>query len=1287
MKRLPARVVAYSAATAFCFAAALRLSAQTAAPAPDTKSADKEKEDTVVLSPFVVEATEDQGYSAKDTLAGTRVRTELKDVASSISVVTKQFLQDTASHNNQDLLVYTPNTEVGGLHGNFSGQGGNIVYNEPLGNPNGNTRVRGLDSADNTRDYFLTDIPWDNFNVERIDLQRGPNSTLFGVGSPAGIINASLNPARFKNSYKYENVTSSYNSQRNLVDFNQVILNDTLALRFAALSDRQKFQQDPAFNNTTRYYGALRFDPKLFTVANSHTSLRANYEHGDVDSNNPRTLPPDDQITPWFVTGTDAYGQPGLNKITINEYQPGQGPNSALVNSTLNRTSWAQGRTYWPTPIVYFNGSDPSTPGVMPAVASGLPTQVIIGEMTTGWAINAAGQIAPPNQPGQSTNLGIGGLPNFQPKAVPNFQHYASGALKGGSFYANKSLTDSSIFDFYNKLLDGPNKHEWQKWDAFNIALSQTFWDDRVGFELAYNEQKYEQGQVGFLGGENYAINIDVNQVLADGSKNPNVGRPYVANAAESGNQSQKTKRDSTRLTGFGEARFTDWMGNTTLARILGRHVFTGLLGLDHKEQQNVSWSQYAADTSYETLNNYDLSVKISNYRLYNWVNYIGPSLGGASSASGANLTNIRTMISPPSTSNVRWFDSHWKYPLTPGAPGYVDPSAPYTFVNNDTGAVTNSNQANNPANYVGWSSLPVKWMNANNAQDFPSMVTGGSKNKYRNESQVLVWQGYLFNEDLVGTYSWRKDKIRTYNTGAPIDGATAVAALDYSDDPASLKEAEGQTRTWGVVGHVPKSIMKHLPGDMGVSLFYNDANNFKADTPRTNFAGQQIPNPDGITKEYGAALTIGDKLTFKATHYETTVHYATLSNNAVGALGGNSYLLYLAPAWGYGYASMVQAGLDGKFGNTTLNGPGDTAGGTSWNYVARDAIINDPNADMSVIGTPAGAATKPVATYGYGGTGNVSMTDIVNAWLKLPVPDNFFDYWGITGNRPQPAKARATGKLYDGWSQPFISGGVVGVGVGGQQPSGSQNPVSTVDNISEGWEFELTAQPIKNWNITVNYSKTEATKTNIDAITQKFMADNLAFYQGAGGQLRLWGASQTAGYGPVNNPGGNPLVYTFVKGQTNGSAVGPQWIAGVYNPYLVTALSQGLSAPEVSPWRLNLITTYSFDRGPVKGMFVGGAMRMEAGRILGYQLDPVTVVLDPTKPYYGPDENHYDLWVGYSTKFTFSRKVNWRIQLNLRNVGENSSFTPISYHPDGKIAGARIVEGMTWALTNSFEF
>src|SRR6187431_3653006 len=190
MKRLTARSRAIVGTSVLCLVSVVRLPAQTTAPVEGQKS--DASDETVVLSPFVVDATEDNdGYAAQSTLGGSRIRTDLRDVASPFSVTTSQFLKDTASNNNQDLLVYTTNTEVGGLFGNWGGFG-NAQGASDRGSllaPNQNTRVRGLDSADNTRDFILTDIPWDGYNVDRVEIQRGPNSILFGVGSPAGIIN------------------------------------------------------------------------------------------------------------------------------------------------------------------------------------------------------------------------------------------------------------------------------------------------------------------------------------------------------------------------------------------------------------------------------------------------------------------------------------------------------------------------------------------------------------------------------------------------------------------------------------------------------------------------------------------------------------------------------------------------------------------------------------------------------------------------------------------------------------------------------------------------------------------------------------------------------------------------------------------------------------------------------------------------------------------------------------------------------------------------------------------
>lgn len=54
-------------------------------------------EEVVELNPFQVSSEEDSGYKAASTLAGTRIRTDLKDVVSGISVVTAEFLKDTGA--------------------------------------------------------------------------------------------------------------------------------------------------------------------------------------------------------------------------------------------------------------------------------------------------------------------------------------------------------------------------------------------------------------------------------------------------------------------------------------------------------------------------------------------------------------------------------------------------------------------------------------------------------------------------------------------------------------------------------------------------------------------------------------------------------------------------------------------------------------------------------------------------------------------------------------------------------------------------------------------------------------------------------------------------------------------------------------------------------------------------------------------------------------------------------------------------------------------------------------
>jgi outer membrane receptor protein involved in Fe transport len=222
-------------------------------------------------------------------------------VGAAITVVTPQFLQDTNSKNSADLLVLTTGTEVAGQGGNFAGGGDGGVITSAFDSPVAGTRVRGLAAADNLRDFFLTDIPWDSYNTGRVDLQRGPNSILFGIGSPAGIINNSINGATFRNGNKVEVQAGSFGSYRGTLDLNRVLLKNELSLRLSLLRDETKYKQKPAHRSDHRVFGALRYDPAFFSKNGAHTSFRANVEKGDVDGANPRFTPPNDNITPWFT--------------------------------------------------------------------------------------------------------------------------------------------------------------------------------------------------------------------------------------------------------------------------------------------------------------------------------------------------------------------------------------------------------------------------------------------------------------------------------------------------------------------------------------------------------------------------------------------------------------------------------------------------------------------------------------------------------------------------------------------------------------------------------------------------------------------------------------------------------------------------------------------------------------------------------------------------------------------------------------------------------------------------
>lgn len=1189
---------------------------------------DERGETIVTLSPFEVSSERSTGYTASTTLAGNRLNTDLRDVGNAVSVITAQFLRDTGAVSNESLLQYTAGTEVGNIMGNFTGVGDGALLSETgrFTNPNQNTRVRGLAAADNTRDFFLTDTPWDAFNVDRVDLNRGPNSILFGLGSPAGIINTSTKQAGFKNSNEVEFRFGSFGTHRSTLDFNRVLLKDQLAVRVAALRDDEKFKQEPAYDLDRRLFGALRFEPAILKRASARTIVKANIESGKVTSNRPRTLPPMDMITPWFESGTyqgrNVDGSPRafnhINRETFNPFQMQDDytgrPNTGQQRPTINGgpNAGQPNPFYQPMignfaqsfggPIGYFDGT------------SGTPTY-FLSESRTTRGLSPAGAI----------DGSIGGLPFHRQGGIQTYALFARNArlpLSEYGVYRNRNLTDPSIYDFYENLIDGPNKNEWQNFTTYNASLAQTFLNERVGFELVYNDERYRNGQLSFMTGERQAIHIDLNSVYSNGTPagingipyqngtpNPNVGRPFISDSGQFGNNQIEVDRESSRATVFATHDFAREGARNWITRLIGRHTLTGLYARDERESDYRDFQRWGIlDPAYRTFIGATSSMRFTDNLLApNPVIYLGPSLAGRTSVAGANIPRP-TVAAIPASGNVMAFDSTWN------APG-VNPGALWENTYLEPGSADRiSTQSENPANYVGWRQVPFAVTDSERSPNGRDQLTTLARlNRSRVSSRALVWQGQFLEKSVIGTIGWRRDIAKSWAFERRASSSPGFGQVDLgstyklADNPNN--RLEGSSRSYSVVGHLNqlpylREWSRRLP--VLVSVFYNKADNFQPEAQRVDVYGDPISAPIGQTHDRGIMIETRDgKYSFKINKYKTSV-----TNGTSSALSG-SWFIGTSQAWAGNWANIFQYNLGGDTIDT--QGQGSTG---RYTY------------------SPAPGETQEQA--------DAREAAAVAAWRawQQSVDPRFYRAWGIDVNnlnRSLSASAPAGFSVVE-------------------------------DTISEGYEMEFNAQPTRNWRVSLNATQTEATRSNIGgaALSEFVRQYEQAMKTTPAGDLRIW-------WGGAGND-----TTQF------------QWNANLGSEYTGRKIQEGTNVPELREWRFNAVTNYDFSEGRLRGFSVGGGLRWQDEVVIGYKpvigANGTDISFDLNSPYYGPAETNVDLWVGYSRRNVW-RNVDWRIQLNVRNAFAGNDLIPITTQPDGTPAGYRIAPYQTWTISNSFRF
>lgn len=215
--------------------AALLAGGQAAAQGPDAATADAPKANKEAVEQVVVTA---QSRAQK-----------LQTVPISVAAFGKDFIRQTGSQNLADLAKYTPGLDVDNTSTTQPKYTIRGVTTGDFGvgtDPTVGIYVDGVYSArSGAALVFFND-------VQRVEVLKGPQGTLFGRNTAAGAISVVSNPPVFKYEGMLDYKVGNYNKQQGTVTLN-VPFSDTFAVRINAMINRRDGFVDSRYDG--RKYG------------------------------------------------------------------------------------------------------------------------------------------------------------------------------------------------------------------------------------------------------------------------------------------------------------------------------------------------------------------------------------------------------------------------------------------------------------------------------------------------------------------------------------------------------------------------------------------------------------------------------------------------------------------------------------------------------------------------------------------------------------------------------------------------------------------------------------------------------------------------------------------------------------------------------------------------------------------------------------------------------------------------------------------------------------------------
>lgn len=808
-------------------------------PTPTETAIPASTSETIVLSPFEV-VNDTKGYYSANTMSGTRFNSRIDDLAASISVITKEQMQDFAMLDINDVFLYTTNAEGTGTFTDYTMDRNGQLTDNVQGNPTQANRIRGIASANISYGNFETQgrVPLDPLILDGIEVSRGPNANVFGLGNASGTVNQVPISANLTRDFTRVQLRGdSDDGYRSSLDVNRVLLANKLSLRASGSFQHDGFVRKPSGVNTTRYNFMAKFSPW------KNTTISAAYLHYRMNGNRPNFTPPRDYVSSWL-----AAGRPSWDPILQVAHLNGQTIGNGGVGTTTPITADANVPDYF------------TRAGAIQTRANVYVDQSGLAYWTTNTTNNPVPTTGPftPAANTQSVRL----MQTSAGAGTASLNGGAFGRITGQPlFTTTPSVSSKAIYDWSEVNLSAVNRL-MDRTDTYNVQLDQLFFNTplqtlagQVGF-FREDSQRYKRTPIGDSGnsGQSGQLFADPNERLLDGTTNPFFGRTYIG-AAEPLVRWNPAKWDTYRaqlaykLDLRNQGGILKWLGVQQLSvydeykyRVSRQYAFRDALASSH------SWTATGL-TGFAANQARAVQSNVTN----------GPQ-------AGANIVRqyYRYYVGDANGGNVDYAPSEYKY-------------GSYPFV---------------WGGYTLASGVPVAGSGvfvrdpAQLAQLATTDGTGGNNNlKQIIKTPGLVLQSHFLDDRIVTTFGLRQDKVYSKFGTTPqlVNGIdhdytnnNHWAAGDYRFNSGKTKTAQFVVRPFRDFAILSQASNGSGVGSFfaeairGMSVFYNRSDNFVPQSPAVDLFLNPLPNITGKGSDYGVWFNVADgKFAVRINHYE----------------------------------------------------------------------------------------------------------------------------------------------------------------------------------------------------------------------------------------------------------------------------------------------------------------------------------------------------------------------------------------------------------------------------------